>query len=104
MNTSCQVGPCQQLPEFGSLQICAITAECLEPGATCGPPVKPLPAVGVMLSVCNPPADAASDAEGGPDVDTSVPPEASLTKDAADDASEDGAPGDGAPAAEGGDP
>lgn len=68
-----------------------MSAECLQPGDTCGPPSMPLPISGI--TICNPPADAGTDLEGGPDLDASAG-EASL--------SDDGSPGDGSSPSDGG--
>lgn len=72
----------------------------MEPGATCGP--SPTGLLGIAM-ICNPPADAGSDAEGGLDADSSGP-DKPLRTDASSDTSDDTSLGDGAASEAGGDP
>jgi hypothetical protein len=68
MNATCQTGPCPNVG-VGPIQLCGTAAECLEPGATCGPPPVTLPVTGI--TICNPPLDAGTGVDGGSDADAS---------------------------------
>jgi hypothetical protein len=58
------VGPCPDVPGLGSIQFCAISAECITMGDTCGPATQSGPTPN--LTFCSAPSvdGGATDGEG----------------------------------------
>jgi hypothetical protein len=87
---TCQLGPCRDLGGVGPIQLCGMSAECLAPADTCGPPSMPILVNGI--TICNPPEDPGTGADAWPGADASRS-EASSSDEASP--GEDASPSDG---------
>jgi hypothetical protein len=69
MARTCQTGPCPDVAGLGSIQYCAISAECITMGDTCGPATQSGPSPN--LTFCSAPSADGGTTDGGGDATTS---------------------------------
>jgi hypothetical protein len=62
LGSSCQTGPCPST-QFGPVQLCGVSDECLAPGDVCTMSTAPLPAE--VAAICSAPGDGGNQNDGG---------------------------------------